>query len=246
LAPVFLSRYLELINDGEMPLLLPFYQCYRALVRGKVEALRAADEPASRYFRYARGVTWEPLKPFLVIVCGLTGSGKSTLARELGERLAVPVINSDSVRKGMAGEAGKHIVPFGTDIYSEAMTEKAYAGITREAEKQVLAGNGAILDATFIRRAHREEVLRLAAKYAVPLGVIRCFASDETAKKRLAQRVEEGKDISDGRWEIYEKQKEAYEPMDEMPAAACLDLDTGTGVDQLARASEKFLRRRLT
>lgn len=244
LAPPFLARYLELINDGEMPLLLPFYRCYRALVRGKVEAMRAepGDDPVSHYFRYARRLTWEPLKPFLVIVCGLTGSGKSTLARELGERLAMPVINSDSVRKAMAGSPGKNIVPFGMGIYSEAMTEKTYAGMAGEAEKQILAGNGAILDATFIRKAHREEILRLAAKYAVPFGVIHCFASDETAKKRLAQRAEEGKDISDGRWEIYEKQKGAYQPMEEMPAASCLELDTGTSVEQLARASEKFLR----
>ena len=61
-----------------------------------------------RYFRYARHIAWKPFKPFLVIVCGLTGSGKSTLARELGERLAMPVINSDSVRKAMAGNPGKY------------------------------------------------------------------------------------------------------------------------------------------
>jgi aminoglycoside phosphotransferase family enzyme/predicted kinase len=247
LAMPFLARYLELIDDGEMPLLLPFYQCYRALVRGKVEAMSAesGDDHVSRYFRHARRLTWEPLKPFLVVVCGLTGSGKSTLARELGERLAMQVISSDSVRKAMAGKRGKNIVPFGTGIYSEAMTEKTYASMAREAEKQILAGNGAILDATFIRRAHREEVLCLAAKSSVPFGVIHCFACDETTKKRLAQRAEEGKDISDGRWEIYKKQKAAYQPMEEMPAGSCLELDTGTSVEQLACASENFLRSRL-
>lgn len=130
LAPPFLARYLELINDDEMPLLLPFYQCYRASVRGKVEAMRAEPgDHVSRYFRYARRIAWKPLKPFLVIVCGLTGSGKSTLARELGERLAMPVINSDSVRKAMAGNPGKNIVPFGMGIYREAMTKKTYARI---------------------------------------------------------------------------------------------------------------------
>jgi aminoglycoside phosphotransferase family enzyme/predicted kinase len=246
LAPPFLARYLELMKDEEMPLLLPFYRCYRALVRGKVEALRAepGDDLTSRHFRYARSVTWEPLKPFLVVVCGLTGSGKSTLARELGQRLDMPVINSDVVRKAMAGKAGENIVPFGMGIYSEAMTEKTYAGMIHEAEKQILAGNGAILDATFIRGAHREEVLRLAAKYAVPLAVIHCFASDETTKKRLLQRAAEGKDISDGRWEIYEKQRAADEPMEETPPASRLELDTGKSVEELARASEKFLRGR--
>ena len=246
LAPPFLARYLELINDDEMPLLLPFYQCYRALVRGKVEAMRAEPgDHVPRYFRYARHIAWKPLKPFLVIVCGLTGSGKSTLARELGERLAMPVINSDSVRKAMAGNPGKNIVPFGVGIYGETMTKKTYARMAREAERQILAGNGAILDATFIRRAHREEVIRLAAKYAVPLSVIQCFASDETTRKRLSQRAEEGKDISDGRWEILERQKAACQPIEEMPAPACLELDTDAPIDELAGASENFLRLRL-
>lgn len=122
LAAPFLTRYLELLPDPDLPTLLPFYQCYRALVRGKVAALRStgADSNAPRYFRYASRMTWAPLKPFLLIICGLTGSGKSTLARALGERLGMPVINSDSVRKAIAGKQGSQIVPVNDGIYSSA------------------------------------------------------------------------------------------------------------------------------
>jgi aminoglycoside phosphotransferase family enzyme len=51
----FLRRYLEILNDPGMPALLPFYECYRALVRTKVEAMRpeTATERAPRYFEYA-------------------------------------------------------------------------------------------------------------------------------------------------------------------------------------------------
>src|SRR4030095_5377722 len=143
----FLTRYLELLHDPALRVLLPFYQCYRALVRGKVEALRSTgpDSNALRYFRYALRFTWSSLKPFLVIVCGLTGSGKSTLARELGERLGMPVINSDTVRKAIAGKHGAQAGPFNEAIYTPEMTEKSYAKIAREAEKLVLKGEGAIL-----------------------------------------------------------------------------------------------------
>ena len=74
----------------------------------KVEALRSTgpDSNAPRYFRYALRFTWSSLRPFSVIVCGLTGSGKSTLARELGERMGMPVINSDTLRKAIAGKLG--------------------------------------------------------------------------------------------------------------------------------------------
>ena len=240
----FLTRYLELLRDPDLPALLPFYQCYRALVRGKVEALRAGgpNSNAQRYFRYASRFTWSSVKPLLLIVCGLTGSGKSTLARELGERLGMPVINSDTVRKAIAGKPGRQAVPFNEDIYSPDMTAKTYAKIAREADKQILEGEGAILDATFGQKAHREKIIRLAEKHAVPLVLIHCVASDETTKKRLAQREAEGKDVSDGRWEIYSKQKAAFEPINELPSANCLKLNTELPREQLVRASEKFLR----
>jgi uncharacterized protein len=244
----FLTRYLELLQDPDLRVLLPFYQCYRALVRGKVEALRSTgpDSKAPRYFRYALRFTWSPLKPFLVIVCGLTGSGKSTLARELGERLGMPVINSDAVRKAIAGKPGRQVVLFNEGIYSANMTEKTYAKMAREAEKQILEGKGAVLDATFGRKKHRELIVRLAQKHKVPLLLIHCWASEETTEQRLDRRALEGKDLSDGRWEIYSAQKAAYQPIEEIPLESYLELSTDAPVAQLARASERFLRSRLS
>jgi predicted kinase len=241
----FLTRYLELLQDPALRVLLPFYQCYRALVRGKVEALRSTgpESKAPRYFRYALRFTWS--RPFLVVVCGLTGSGKSTLARELGERLGLPVINSDSVRKAIAGKLGRQVVPFNEGIYSVNMTEKTYTKIAREAEKQILEGKGAVLDATFGRKKHREMMVRLAEKHKVPLLLIHCWASEETTRQRLDRRGLEGKDLSDGRWEIYSAQKAAYQPIEEIPLELCLELNTVAPLEQLARASERFLRSRL-
>jgi aminoglycoside phosphotransferase family enzyme/predicted kinase len=243
----FLAHYLEKVKDPELPELLPFYKCYRALVRAKVEAMRGSppDLRGSRYFQHAARFTWEARKPFVVMVCGLTGSGKSTLARALGERLDLPVISSDVVRKKLAGASGGQMVSFEQGIYSQAMSDRTYAEMTRLAEDEIAAGDGAILDATFGRKVHREAVLRLAEKYSVPLAVIHCVASDETTRGRLARRVEEGRDISDGRWEIYVSQKEAHEPLSEIPSETLLDLDTAAELEQLARASESFLRSRL-
>jgi aminoglycoside phosphotransferase family enzyme/predicted kinase len=243
LAKEFLTRYLELIGDGELVRLLPFYKCYRALVRGKVEALRARRPEAARYFRLAARAIWEPVKPFLLMVSGLTGSGKSTLARELGERLGMPVISSDSVRKTLAGVVGKQAVPFGAGIYSGAMTEKTYAEMAREAERQLTIGTGAILDATFSQRAERERIARVAEKRRAPLAVVLCRASEETVRKRLARRAAEGRDLSDGRWEIYVEQKAKFQPFEDIPAS--LELDTDDSIEQLARKCEKFLRSRL-
>jgi predicted kinase len=106
-------------------------------------------------------------------------------------------------------------------------------------------GKGAILDATFVRRADREKIVRLAHKRRIPLLLIHCAASEETTQERLVQREAEGKDVSDGRWEIYVQQKDVFEAIDEIPPAVCLELNTDAPPEALIAACEKFLRSRL-
>ncbi len=247
LAERLVAEYLSFMKDPALPELLPFFACYRALVRAKVHALRLAgwNDETARYFRYARRLAWEPLKPFLVMVCGLTGSGKSTLARELAERLGLPAINSDVVRKQIASKPGREIVPLNQGIYSPAMTEKTYAKMIRQAEKQLRAGKGAILDATFTRREAREKVFRLAEKYRIPLVVIHCSAREASIEQRLHERALAGTDISDGRWEIYVAQKAADEPIEEIPREDWLELNTDAALVEQANGCEDFLRAHL-
>ena len=243
----FIHRYLERLNDPGMRALLPFYQCYRALVRAKVHALRLhrwSDE-AARYCNFALRFTWERFQPFLVLVCGLTGSGKSTLARALSARLGTAVINSDEVRKRIAGKPGRHAAALNQGIYTAAMTEKTYHTMAREAGEHIKNGRGVVVDATFGRRSDRAGFIELAKKHKIPLLVLRCSASDAATAQRLDRRAAEGKDISDGRWEIYIAQKAAYEPLDEIPARSRLELRTDAPPEKLVADAEGFLRERL-
>ena len=243
----FLSRYSDLQKDPYLPVLLPFYKCYRALVRGKVHALRSPpdDDAAKRYFRFAHSFTWESFQPFLIVVFGLAGSGKSTLAQELGERLGMTVINSDAVRKALTGKSGRQYVPFNTGIYSQKMTDKTYQELARRAEEQIIYRRGAILDATFGAKTQRQRILHLGQCYHVPVFFLHCAAPEQTTKARLAQRATENRDISDGRWEIYLEQARAFQPVDESSSGNHLELNTEIPVDQLAHACEKFLHSRL-
>lgn len=244
----FLKRYLELTGDRELSRLVPFYKCYRALVRGKVAALSPGGDraKASRYFALAYQITWEQFKPFLVVLGGLTGSGKSTLALELSRRVGWPVISSDSTRKALAGTSRGQPVPYGEGIYSSSMTQRTYAKMVKEAERLISDGEAVILDATFHKAAQRELALSLAARRQIPLLWIQCQCAEEVIQQRLIRREIEGRSISDGRWEIYRKQKAAFEPMGESPPEIRLTLDTEESPDALARKAEKFLRRTLS
>ncbi|MGE5306782.1 MAG: AAA family ATPase [Alphaproteobacteria bacterium] len=247
MAKAFLSRYCELLQDPELPLLLPFYECYRALVRGKLNAIRSQGKggAATRYFHYAARITWEPLRPFLVLLCGLTGSGKTTLAEELSQRLDLPVFSSDAIRKSLDAKPGYDHGPMTVGISRQPMAEKTYGKIVRDAEKQILTGRGAILDATFAQRANREKVSRMAAKHSVPVFLIHCFATDAIIKERLVHQAGEGIDLSDGRWKIYVEQKAKCEPPSEIPVQNYLELNTVQPVADLAAVCERFLRSRL-
>jgi uncharacterized protein len=44
LARAFVEGYVKQSRDDELRLLLPFYECYRAFVRGKVLSLRLAQD----------------------------------------------------------------------------------------------------------------------------------------------------------------------------------------------------------
>jgi uncharacterized protein len=246
LGEALLMRYRDLINDFSLSVLLPFYKCYRALIRGKVEVLRAGASAASvKYFTIAGRQTWSPYGPFVVVVCGLTGSGKSTLARELGERIGISAINSDVVRKELTGKSGRG-VPINQGIYSPEITENTYDKMFDQTDRNLSQSRSVLLDATFAQRRYREKLVAVAARHRVPVYFLHCVASDNLTQTRLRQRARNENEVSDGRWEIYLEQKSREEPFGECSAEVCLELYADNSIKDLRRWSERFLRGRLS
>jgi aminoglycoside phosphotransferase family enzyme len=74
LSKYFVKRYIGYSDDGELTNLLPFYECYRAYVRGKVVSFRLSDpnigekekceaeKEAKRYFKLAVNYAKSPAK----------------------------------------------------------------------------------------------------------------------------------------------------------------------------------------
>jgi aminoglycoside phosphotransferase family enzyme/predicted kinase len=213
LARAYVEAYVGESGDGGLEALLPFFKCYRALVRGKVESFRLDDagfdaaaregaaERARRYFalaaRYAR--------PTLLVVMGLSGTGKSRLAHALAARLGWPVLNSDVIRKELAGLAPQARVreAVGHGLYGHVMSERTYSTLRARAEDTLVAQQSVILDATFLDASERATVRELAARHGARFVLAETVASDDLVRERLAARQRAGTDPSDAGWDVY-------------------------------------------
>jgi aminoglycoside phosphotransferase family enzyme/predicted kinase len=251
-----LQRYAALAADQDLLRLAPFYQCHRAYVRGKVESLKSAEpevaaderaaacERARRYFALAERYTWR-FRPALAVVFGLSGSGKSTVAAELARRTGWTHLNSDVVRKELAG------LPPTTrgsaDLYRPERSAETYATMLARAGTLLTEGDGAIVDATFQQRAHRDHVRALAARHAAAVLFVECDTSEDVIRHRLAQRRDDPMQPSDADWAVYREQRLRYEPYGKQEADPHLRIDTaqpiGTIVETIVSALQALLRR---
>ena len=97
-AEELVHSYATLADDDALFSLLPFYQCYRAYVRGKVESLKSVEpeipaaeqeqarQQAQRSFRLAYRYAHGTPAPALIVVCGQIGTGKSTVVQRVSEQ----------------------------------------------------------------------------------------------------------------------------------------------------------------
>jgi aminoglycoside phosphotransferase family enzyme/predicted kinase len=249
------AGYAETTRDGALATLLPFYKCYRAYVRGKVESLKAQEKEvpetereraltaAQRYFflagRYVRGSS----RATMLIVCGLAGSGKSTVARMLGDLTGFEVLSSDVIRKRLAQvrPTERATAGYREGIYSDAFTQLTYTMLLEEAEKGLQAGKGIIVDATFNNAEHRRLFLNWAAAMGVRVIFIECQAREEEIFRRLKKREELNDEISDATWQIYLRQRSEFTPLTEIPDRIHLTVNTESDLrDSIERLVESL------
>ncbi len=228
-----LSHYLckcmaRKFSDPDFLTLIPFYKCYRAIVRGKVAAFKSrekevcaesrlvAREEAKSYVQLALQYILQKQQPLAVIFMGRVGTGKSTQAKLLAERVGWPLLSSDVTRKELAG------VPLyqrGTDaervaLYSAGQSQKTYDLIVQEAEAYLRQKMCVVVDATFSSKTNREALRAAVCASSAKSCFIEITASDEQVKERLALRDQRIDEVSDARLEDFHKLNERYEAPD--------------------------------
>lgn len=262
-APAFAAElvqsYAAQADDADLLRLLPFYQCYRAYVRGKVASLKSrepevpqadreqAKAQARRAFCLAYRYACGPPPPALLVVCGRIGTGKSTAAGLLGGLTGFPVLNSDVVRKRLAGlsPTARAHAEYRTGIYSEAFTQRTYTALSRQAEEELRAGRGVIIDATCKRRADRRRLLTLGARLGVPVLFVECQASPAVVERRLRLRERQAESVSDATRATARHEQSDFPPFDDIPDTQHLVIDTedDAAVQEALMTVDERLRR---
>lgn len=250
------NLYANQCEDDFVCGLYRFYKSYRAFVRGKVNSFalneseispavrNTARQSARDYFRLSAFYLRNETRPCLVVVCGLMGSGKSYIAQKLSQRTGFKVIRSDVIRKQMLGiETSQHMFDdYAKGIYTEDVTSQTYRRMFELASEYLRQGESVVLDASFARFEHRLQANRMATESGARRWLIQTTAPDEEIRRRLDERIRYTDDPSDGRWELYQRQKLHF---DEIKSSESENFFSCDSSDQLELELGRMVRRML-
>ena len=247
LACAFLSRYLEASDDYAGLTTLPFYAVYRALVRAKTTALRIAqkntDMEASEvvaYLTLGKQLAFPTERPVLIICHGLSGSGKTHLSDSLIAAIPAIRVRSDIVRKRLHGmaELETSYAAMNAGIYDAASTRETYAQLAADAGFGLRAGINVIVDATCLRSADRQCLVRAAEGAKAATVFLSCEADPVTLEERIRARHARGVDASEADVAVLRGQQAAQEPLSSEELERTVRIDTTRKMDSASIATE--------
>jgi hypothetical protein len=261
LSSYLIRRYVEKSGDKDVLEMLNFYKSYRAYVRGKVIGFRLNDpnineiekkeiiETARKYYRLSYyytsllSVDLQIDRPIVFVVSGLSGTGKSTLASKLAIDYDAYYLNTDVVRKEIAGidKFERHHDPINTGLYSSEKVEYTYGKVIEKTAEILSKKGNVVVDATFQKKKYRDMAKKIASENNAVFVLIQTTAPDDAVKKWLDERIRK-KTVSDGRWEVYLSQKDNFEPYSAQEKIVVIDMSKD-GYESRMEAFWKILGR---
>jgi predicted kinase len=212
------EAYVAASRDRAPAELRAFYESYRACVRAKVAALRLAQQAP-----HEAKATWSELrrdletaavalsgfgKPTLYVMRGLMGTGKSTLAAAVAEALAIERLRTDEIRCELFGPATS-ANDFDCGTYGPAQRRQVYKELARRCRLALSRGMSIVADGTFLTAEELATARGAAEASGAELRIVECRCPAEVAKARIARRLAEGRDPSEARPELYDRQAAA-------------------------------------
>jgi len=163
-----------------------------------------------------------PSQPVLIVVLGLPGTGKTTFARALAAQTGARHLNTDMLRAelGLRGQ------------YDETTKARVYDELLQLARTTLRQGTPVVLDGTFYRQAFRDRISDLAQETGAVLKWLELRASAETVQQRVSKK----RPYSEADFTVFQKIREAFEPL--KGERLSLDSDRQTLEAMLLRARE--------
>lgn len=249
----FSERYQECSGDAQLFKLLPFYDCYRAYVRGKVLSFRLDEDEfsaaakadaaarAKNFFDLAKRYATPLAGPTVIVVAGLSGTGKTAIARAIAAELGLRVVSADAVRHALLG-AEKQPSAYAAGAYTPAANRRTYEALIERAREILREDRGVVLDATFRRASDRESARELATEGGAQFRLIECRLAEALVRQRLDERGARRDGQSDANWEVYQRQRGEFEAITDMSRATHLELDTSARLRDAAHKAADWLR----
>jgi predicted kinase len=111
-------------------------------------------------------------------------------------------------------------------VYGRETTRKTYDRLHALARQLLLFGYPVIVDATFLKRQHRDAFRKLAASLNVPFLILDMHATPTTLRQRVTARA--ASDVSEADLSVLEQQEHVQEPLgpDERAVTVMIYADT--------------------
>ncbi len=242
LAYEFLNRYLELSGDYDGIELLDLYFVYHCLIRGKVAAIRlgnrtsqaAAEEDRNNLLHELevarRFISRSP--PIIIAMHGFSGSGKTSIAGLLMRSLPAIRVRSDIERKRIYGYGETDSSESGVDqgIYSKAASNAVHEHLVGVASRIVESGHSVIVDASFLKSAHRNQLSDLANRRKAVMLIIDTKATHPVLIERIIYRSQHQSDASEANISVLNRQYSEADPLtaDEWKRTISIDSESPT------------------
>ena len=222
----FLNRYMQQTGDYQALPLLNYYKSYRAMVRTKVICLRLNQPGLSdserefdngllhSYLNLASNYM-QPRKTPLIISHGFSASGKSTFINQFAPLCGAISILSDIERKRIHGFGAtvSSQSKVATGIYTEEASQQTYNKLLELAETILKSSFPVMVDATFLRQQHREQMQQLATRLSVPFIILDFPLNKEELFRRIELRNKQAGQVSEATFDVLKKQLEQAQPM---------------------------------
>jgi aminoglycoside phosphotransferase family enzyme/predicted kinase len=234
---------------------ISFHAAVRAWVRTKIACLRAGDtslpderrtqalEEARAFAELGERLSWRTRLPLALVVCGPPASGKSQLARAVSEASGLPVVDSDVVRKRLAGIEPSEQAP--ASAYDHDSTLRTYEALGREAAAEVTRGGGVIVEGTFGDPAARQAFRVGLQRCDVPTMYVECCAPRDVLLARAGRRDREGRGVSDAAEAVVDRMERSFDAPSEVAPGAHVALRTDRLTADVVEDLGAILDRRL-